>query len=119
MSEEKGLSTEFAPAYKIEKGPKNIKIQIGKTYELTDGYGTKKVKIISIRKLNNEVVIYYSYNKKGTSSSVFNNDTEVQQSVTLETFMAQCLEYGQVDSIDLLYPGDKDEDYYKNKEQIN
>lgn len=113
MSEEKGLSTEFASAYKIKEEPKNIKIEIGRYYTLSNGsYGTFEAKIVSIRKVNDEILIYYKHTKDDGKFLT----TWIHGQATLETFRAQLLEFGQINSIDLLYPQRKDgTEYYPNK----
>ena len=102
------LSTQVGPVYQTTERPKNVKIEIGCEYELMDGYGTKFVKIVSIRKLNDEIMIMYKYPKDDGKW----DKTYISNTVTLNTFRAQLLKFGEIKSLDLLYPTDGEENYY-------
>lgn len=103
MSEEKKPETALSTfvGYDTKDTPKSVNIKIGKSYVLTDSYGgTKDVEIVSIRKIDNEIVIYFKWTKQdGKWLSTYNYGN-----MNLDTFKMQLLEYGQLDSIDIIYP---------------
>ncbi len=103
------LSTEISPAYQTTERPKNVKIEIGKIYTLDAGsMGTQEVTIVSIRQLRNNVVIYYKYKKQDGKWYA----TYINNQCTIETFRAQLLAFGELKSIDLLYPSGAEKDNY-------
>lgn len=104
----RGLSTELSPAYQTSERPKNVKIEIGESYEIMDGQGTIFVTIVSIRKINNEILIYYKYAKPDGKWE----KTWINQTVNLETFRARLLKFGEIKSLDLLYPTNGENNYY-------
>ena len=115
MPETKALSTEISPEYKTKEEPKNVKIEIGKTYTLTDGSGTQDVTIESIRKVEDDIIIYFKYprcNNTGKISDLWSS-TYGHGQRTLSTFRAQLLEFGQISSLELIYPTKREgENYY-------
>lgn len=102
------LSTQIGPIYQTTERPKNVKIEIGCEYELMDGNGVKSVKIVSIRKINNEIIIMYKYPLENGKWE----KTYISNTVPLNTFRAQLLKFGEIKSLDLLYPTDGEENYY-------
>lgn len=114
-----GLSTELAPAYKIKREPTNFKLEIGKSYLIENGNGRRNVTIVSMRKIEDDILIYYKYkvDRGNFFERLFTPVTGSGQT-TLQTFKAQLLDYGKVESIDLIYPVDKPtENYYPIKEE--
>ena len=106
-SNETGLSTHFAEDYKIKEEPKNIKIEIGNSYLLADGSNsTRQVKVVSIRKINDEVIIYFKW-RRSTSSGRFldflTGGSWAHDQRSLSTFKAQLLSYGQLNEIEIVY----------------
>lgn len=95
---EMGLSTFVG--YFTKEVPKGVKIEKGKSYDLTDGYGTKRVTIQAIRKIGGEIVIYYKFHKEDGTWAGKSQETFT----TLETFKAQMLEYASLDSIEIPFP---------------
>ncbi len=98
-----GLSTELANPvlYIAKETPKGVKIKIGNTYKIINGYGEKEATITGIRKLDGEVIIYYKTpadNSKGWATNYS------EHSCGLEVFKAQLMDYGRMDEIELLYP---------------
>lgn len=89
--------------YETKDEPKNVKIEVDKWYTISDGYGTKEIKIVSIRKMDEEIFIHYKYQKEDGKWIA----TWINNSVTLNTFKAQLLEYGKLTSIDIIYPKNK------------
>ena len=102
-TKETGLSTELAPAYHIKTEPKGVKLQVGSFYTLSNGNGTYEVKIVSLRKLGDQIMVYYKYQKDEYGKWM---PTWIHQSLSLDTFKVQLLEYGKIDSLELLYPTD-------------
>ena|ERR1700733_15273007 len=103
------LSTDLAKDYNIKVAPKNVKLEVGKFYNIINGNGVMDVKVVAIRKLNNDVVVHYKYASGKDSRSFTDFSTNwVYNSVSLNTFKLQLLDYGSVDSIDLLYPSPED-----------
>lgn len=113
----KELSTKFAEDYKIKEQPKNIKIEIGCSYTITDGSsGTRDVKITSIRKINEQVIIYFKWRKTTTNSygdrknkfwDFITGGSWAHDQRSIEVFKAQLLQYGQLKEIELVYSDEK------------
>ena len=82
-------------SYKTREEPKDVRIEIGKFYTLSDGSGTKDVKIIGIRKLDEQVIIYYKYQVSNGKIMDWGGTWRENQ-CTLDTFKAQLLEYGKL-----------------------
>ncbi len=104
--ESRALSTNFAPDYKIKEKPKNIKIEIGSSYLLTDGQGgTRQVKIVSIRKIDEEIIIYFKWRRaaNGKFLDFILGGSWAHDQRTLGTFKAQLLQYGQLKELELVY----------------
>jgi hypothetical protein len=101
------ISTKFADDYKIKIPPKNMKIEIGETYILCDGGGnTKHVTIVSLRKLNDLVMVYYKYRRGSSSSKIMDfltGGSWIHCNCTLSQFKLQLLSFGQVNEVELIY----------------
>ncbi len=95
------LSTNFAKDYVIKNEPKGVKLEVGKSYTLADGYGnTYNATIMSMRKIGEDVIVYYKHLKQDGKLW----PTYINKNVALQTFRAQLLDYGKITSLDLLYP---------------
>lgn len=104
IKKETGLSTKLAADYHIKEEPKGVKLEIDRWYTLSDGaYGTREVKIVSMRKLGDEIVIYYKWKKESNFTFSLSETYQYSQS-TLSTFKMQLLDYGKITSLDLIYP---------------
>ena len=93
------LSTEVQ-AYQTKEKPKNVEIKKGGIYTLMNGNGTHDVTIVVIRKLGAEVIIYYKYKRDDGKFAV----TWINGQCNLETFRAQMIKYGEIESLELIYP---------------
>lgn len=106
------LSTKFADEYKIKIPAKNMKIEIGESYILCDGSGaTKHATIVSLRKLNGMVMVYYKY-RRGSSSNKFwdfiTGGSWIHSNCTLSQFRLQLLSFGQINEVELVYTDEED-----------
>lgn len=86
--------------YYTKENPKSVKLEIGSRYTMIDSYGTKEVIIEGIRKLGEEIIIYYKWGKEDGSWKLSWNHA----SCGLDAFKMQMLDYGKLNSLDILYP---------------
>lgn len=104
---EKGLST-FVD-YTTKETPKSLKLEEGSWYLISDGsYGTRKVKIVSIRKLAGEddLVVYFKWLRNSSFFGFIKNWNH--ESRGLSTLKNQLLDYGKMTSVDIIHPSSQD-----------
>ena len=99
------LSTKFAEDYNIKTPPKNIKIEIDKSYIISNGTGTQHVTIVSLRKVNQQVIVYFKWRRGGENKLInfLTGGTWIHNNTPLEVFKAQLLSFGQINEIELIY----------------
>ena len=99
---ETGLSTHVN--YFTKEVPTGAKLKVGFEYVLLDSYGAeKRVTITHIRKLGDQIMIYFK-RYKHSGKLMYLHGTWDFANCSLEAFRAQLLEFGSIDSLDLPYP---------------
>lgn len=90
--------------YQTVEKPASLKLKEGEWYLISNGnYGTRKVKILSIRNISGDYVVYYKWISR--SSGIF-GFTKVWSfdNTTLDAFKQQLLDYGKVSYVDIVHP---------------
>ena len=103
-SSTKELSTQFASDYIIKEIPTGVDLHVGKCYTLANGYNdgeVVKAKIVSIRNINEVLIINYKYAREIKFFGLFK--TWRHTSATLPTFKAQLLDYGKINKVRVVY----------------